>query len=72
MPLDQPAESQDQATVTLAERLARHQLSERHRPLSQIAAEAGFADQSHFTRTFKRFTGLTPRQYRTFLAFKIR
>jgi len=52
--------------------LARHQLSERHRPLSQIAAEAGFADQSHFTRTFKRFTGLTPRQYRTFLAFKIR
>ena len=43
MPLDQPAESQDHAAVTLAERLARRHLSETHRPLSQIAAEAGFA-----------------------------
>jgi AraC family transcriptional regulator len=33
-------------------------------PLSQIALQAGFADQSHFTRTFKRHTGLTPGKYR--------
>jgi AraC family transcriptional regulator len=30
----------------------------------EIAAAAGFADHAHFTRTFKRFTGLTPSQYR--------
>lgn len=34
-------------------------------PVSQIAAAAGFADQSHFTRVFRRFTGTTPAQHRT-------
>lgn len=29
------------------------------------AMETGFADQSHFTRHFKRVTGMTPRQYAT-------
>ena len=29
-----------------------------------IAAETGFFDHSHFIRTFKRKTGLTPAQYR--------
>jgi AraC family transcriptional regulator len=29
-----------------------------------IALSAGFADQSHFTRAFKRHTGLTPAEYR--------
>jgi AraC family transcriptional regulator len=33
-------------------------------PLADIALTAGFFDQSHFTRTFKRYTGATPRQYR--------
>ncbi len=33
-------------------------------PLAEIAAEAGFADQSHFTRVFKRATGLTPAAFR--------
>ena len=32
--------------------------------LSVVAAEAGFADQSHFTRTFKRFLGVAPADYR--------
>lgn len=32
--------------------------------ISAIALAAGFADQSHFTRTFKRHTGLTPQEYR--------
>jgi AraC family transcriptional regulator len=32
--------------------------------LSAVALAAGFADQSHFTRFFKRHTGLTPNAYR--------
>jgi AraC family transcriptional regulator len=32
--------------------------------LAALAAEAGFADQSHFTRAFKRWAGLTPDRYR--------
>lgn len=32
--------------------------------LADIALRAGFADQSHFTRQFKRHTGLTPDRYR--------
>jgi len=39
-------------------------------PLAEIALAAGFADQSHLTRFLKRQTGMTPTQYRTFLAFK--
>jgi AraC family transcriptional regulator len=43
---------------------SRMQLSTSSRSLSELALEAGFADQSHFSRAFKRHTGLTPEQYR--------
>jgi len=33
-------------------------------PLSRIAAQAGFADQSHFANLFRRRTGVTPSRYR--------
>jgi AraC-like DNA-binding protein len=33
-------------------------------PLSEVADELGFCDQSHFTRVFKRRTGETPGEYR--------
>ena len=32
--------------------------------LQEIAQEAGFADQSHFTRTFRKATGMTPSMFR--------
>jgi transcriptional regulator GlxA family with amidase domain len=32
--------------------------------LAEIAAACGFADQSHFTREFRRLTGMTPGKYR--------
>jgi AraC family transcriptional regulator len=34
-------------------------------PLSRLALEAGFVDQSHFTRAFKGRFGITPARYRT-------
>jgi AraC family transcriptional regulator len=34
------------------------------KPLAEIAAGAGFADQSHFTRIFRRHVGTTPARYR--------
>jgi AraC-like DNA-binding protein len=30
------------------------------RPIAEAAAETGFADQAHLTRTFRRFLGYTP------------
>jgi AraC-like DNA-binding protein len=35
----------------------------RRRPLVEVALEAGFADQAHFTRMFKAAFGLTPARY---------
>lgn len=31
--------------------------------ITQVAAETGFSDQSHFSRVFRDLTGATPRQY---------
>ena len=38
------------------------------RPLVEVACDAGFADQAHFTRTFKAAFGLTPARYRALSA----
>ena len=52
-----------QRQVARAQGLMRSGLS-----LAAVAVEAGFADQSHFTRQFRRTVGLTPAQWRTALA----
>ena len=44
-------------------RLARRLLAAGRRP-AEAAAEAGFADQSHLTRAFRRQLGITPARYR--------
>jgi AraC-like DNA-binding protein len=38
-------------------------LQQKRWSLAHVAHDAGFADQSHFTRLFKRFTGSTPFRY---------
>jgi AraC family transcriptional regulator len=44
-----------------------HELATSDMPLIEIAAAAGFSDQSHLSRTFKRLTGMTPAKYRAAL-----
>jgi AraC family transcriptional regulator len=45
---------------------AARQLITTEEPLAGIACAAGFSDQSHFTRTFKRQTGMTPAAFRSY------
>jgi transcriptional regulator GlxA family with amidase domain len=42
-----------------AEQLVRSEV-----PLARLACEAGFVDQSHFTRAFRARFGLAPGRYR--------
>ena len=43
---------------------AAHQLATSDVPIASIAALAGFADQSHFTRSFRICNGVTPAVFR--------
>lgn len=43
---------------------ARAQLAASERSLGEIALQAGFSDQSHFSRAFRAATGQTPASYR--------
>jgi AraC-like DNA-binding protein len=53
-----PHAYQVQVRVTRARSLLR-----RGRTISDAASSAGFVDQSHFSRHFKRLTGVTPGQF---------
>jgi AraC family transcriptional regulator len=44
------------------------ELSKLELPIARIAANVGFFDQSHFTRTFRRLVGVTPAEYRKTLS----
>jgi transcriptional regulator GlxA family with amidase domain len=54
-----PHAYQIQVRIARAKRLVRESW-----PLARVASAAGFADQSHFARHFKRLVGVTPAQYR--------
>jgi AraC-like DNA-binding protein len=54
-----PSDYQRQLRLRAARRLIA-----RGRPLSEVAAGTGFADQSHLTRWFVRYYGITPGGYR--------
>jgi len=55
-----PHAYQNQLRVDLAKALLVQGAS-----ISRVAADAGFADQSHLSRVFKQYTGATPRQYQS-------
>lgn len=49
---------QTQLRVRLARRLLTSDM-----PATEVAARTGFCDQAHLNRVFKRYTGVTPRQF---------
>ena len=59
-----PGEYQQQLQVRAASELLR----DPEWSLAAIAAECGFADQSHFTRVFRRLAGTTPARFRVTVA----
>ncbi len=48
----------------LRARTAATQLQNPEIPLAEISFSTGFADQSHFTRAFRKITGMTPQVFR--------
>lgn len=42
-----------------------HEITATNTSLADVALAAGFSHQSHFSRTFRRHTGMTPAQYRS-------
>ena len=43
---------------------AKHDLSQTNKSIQSVASGLGYYDQYHFSKTFKKETGLTPTQYR--------
>lgn len=49
-----------------------NELTKSHSSLAQIALAAGFANQAHFSKTFKRLTGTTPAKVSSRLSSSLR
>ncbi|MEM1309361.1 MAG: helix-turn-helix transcriptional regulator, partial [Cyanobacteria bacterium P01_H01_bin.153] len=43
---------------------AKQLLEQRSLPISTIALDCGFANQTHLTKVFRQLTGITPKAYR--------
>ena len=48
--------------------LAKRYLAERNLPVTEIAWLLGYSEVSSFSHAFKRWTGMTPREFRLTLA----
>jgi AraC family transcriptional regulator len=49
---------------------AKQALASTDTPLADIALDTGFPDQSHFSKTFKRLTNITPAEYRKLMRLR--
>jgi AraC family transcriptional regulator len=49
-------------------RAACEQMIQSEVPIAEIGLAVGFADQSHFTRSFRRVTGMSPARFRSMVA----
>ncbi|HEX4585073.1 MAG TPA: AraC family transcriptional regulator [Burkholderiaceae bacterium] len=51
----------------LGERIceAKQRLATRRMSISEVALSLGFSDQSHFSQTFRKFTGTTPKRFQS-------
>jgi AraC-like DNA-binding protein len=45
-------------------RMAESELATGHRPIADLALSLGFSEPQHFTRAFRRWTGMSPSTYR--------
>jgi AraC family transcriptional regulator len=43
---------------------AKHLLKQREQTITWVAIECGFANQSHFAKCFRQYTGMNPKQFR--------
>lgn len=50
------------------EKAVRYMLNREEMSLTEISYDCGFADQSHFIRTFKNNVGVTPSNFRKYLS----
>jgi two-component system response regulator YesN len=50
--------------------LAKKLLAAPHHKITDVSYEVGYADHPHFTKTFKKFTGYTPSEYRATLGIE--
>lgn len=62
--LDEQNTSFQELADTVRERLARQYLETTSATVTQIAHQLAFNDSGNFARAFKRWTGLTPKEYR--------
>jgi AraC family transcriptional regulator len=44
---------------------AQRRLAARQASISEVALSLGFSDQSHFSQTFRKLTGTTPKRFKS-------
>ena len=62
--LAEQGETYGQLSDAIKAKVAKHLLENTDHSLSEIASALGYTERTNFVRAFKRWTGLTPKQFR--------